>query len=150
MGGRGQLFVHLKTDEGVEGLGVGMSAPGVDRIVENGFADLLVGQDPLDTERLWRDLFWRGRQFGGSGIAAYALSAVDIALWDLKAKALGLPLFKLLGAYTDTVPMYGSGGWVNLSRRRPAGRHRRLPRPGHPPRQDQGGAGNAAPTSART
>ena len=115
MGGRGQLFVHVKTDEGVEGLGVGMSAPGVDRIVENGFGDLLVGRDPLDTERLWRDLFWRGRQFGSSGIAAYALSAVDIALWDLKAKALGLPLFKLLGACTDTVPLYGSGGWVNLA-----------------------------------
>ena len=51
VGGRGQLFVHLKTDEGVEGLGVGMSAPGVDRIVENGFGDLLVGRKTLSTPR---------------------------------------------------------------------------------------------------
>jgi L-alanine-DL-glutamate epimerase-like enolase superfamily enzyme len=114
-GGRGQLFVHIKTDEGLEGLGVGMSAPGVDQIVENGFSDLLIGRDPLDIERLWHDLFWRARQFGSSGIAAYALSAVDIGLWDLKAKALNLPLYKLLGPYADSVPMYGSGGWVNLA-----------------------------------
>ena len=115
VGGRGQLFVHIKTDEGVEGLGVGTSAPGVDRIVENGFGDLLIGRDPLDTERLWQDMFWRGRQFGSSGIAAYALSAVDIGLWDLKAKAVGLPLFRLLGEYTDAAPLYGSGGWVNVT-----------------------------------
>ena len=115
MGGRGQLFVHIKTYEGIEGLGVGISAPGVDQIVENGFRDLLVDSDPFEIERLWRDMFWRGRQFGGEGIAAYALSAVDIGLWDLKAKALGLPLYRLLGTYTEAVPMYGSGGWVNLS-----------------------------------
>jgi D-arabinonate dehydratase len=113
-GGRGQFFVHIKTDEAVEGLGVGTSAPGVDQVVETGFRDLLVGRDPFDIERLWNDMFWRGRQFGSQGIAAYALSAVDIGLWDLKAKALGLPLYRLLGAYTDAVPMYGSGGWVNL------------------------------------
>ena len=112
--GRGQLFVHLKTDEGTEGLGVGASSPGVREIVETSFKDILIDSDPFDVERLWADMYWRLRTYGNKGIAFCALSAVDTGLWDLKAKALGLPLYKLLGAYTDSVPIYGSGGWTNL------------------------------------
>lgn len=113
-GGRGELFVHIHTDEGVEGLGIGQSSPGVREVVEAGLRDLLVGQDPFDIERLWNDMFWQVRGYGRKGIAFCAISAVDIGLWDLKAKALGLPLYKLLGAYTDSVPIYGSGGWTNF------------------------------------
>lgn len=114
-GGRGQLFVHIKTDAGVEGLGIGVLAPGVGQIIENSYKDLLVDRDPLDIQKLWSEMFWRSREFGGEGIASYSLSSIDIGLWDLKAKALGLPLYKLLGAYTETVPLYGSGGWTNLN-----------------------------------
>ena len=60
-------------------------------------------------------MFWRVRGYGRKGLAFCALSAVDIALWDLKAKALGLPLFKLLGPFRDSVPIYGSGGWTNFT-----------------------------------
>ena len=60
-------------------------------------------------------MFWQVRGYGRKGVAFCALSAVDIGLWDLKAKALGLPLYKLLGPYTDSVPIYGSGGWTNLN-----------------------------------
>jgi L-alanine-DL-glutamate epimerase-like enolase superfamily enzyme len=113
--GRGQLFVHIKTDEGVEGLGVGQGSPGVREIVEGALKELLIDRDPFDIERLWSDMFWQVRIIGSKGIAFQALSAVDTGLWDLKAKALGLPLYKLLGPYTDSVPIYGSGGWTNLS-----------------------------------
>ena len=113
--GRGQLFVHIKTDEGFEGLGVGQGSPGVREIVEGALKELLLDRDPFDIERLWSDMFWRVRTIGSKGIAFQALSAMDTGLWDLKAKALGLPLYRLLGAYTDSVPIYGSGGWTNLS-----------------------------------
>lgn len=114
-GGRGQLFVHIETDERWEGLGIGQASPGVREVVEHGLKDLLIGQDPLDIERLWNDMFWRVRGYGRKGVAFCALSAVDVGLWDLKAKALDLPLYKLLGAYVDSVPIYGSGGWTNFS-----------------------------------
>jgi L-alanine-DL-glutamate epimerase-like enolase superfamily enzyme len=60
-------------------------------------------------------MFWRVRGFGRKGIAFQAISAVDIGLWDLKAKALGVPLYRLLGPYREEVPVYGSGGWTNFS-----------------------------------
>ena len=115
-GGRSQLFVHIHTDEGVEGLGVGQASPGVRQVVETTLRGVLIGQDPFNIEKLWNDMFWRVRGFGRKGVAFCALSAVDIGLWDLKAKALGLPLYRLLGPYTESVPVYGSGGWTNMSR----------------------------------
>ena len=114
-GGRSQLFVHIYTDEGVEGLGVGQASPGVRQVIEHGLKVLLIDQDPFDIERLWNAMFWRVRGYGRKGLAFCALSAVDIGLWDLKAKALGLPLFKLLGPFRDSVPIYGSGGWTNFT-----------------------------------
>ncbi len=114
-GGRSHLFAHIKTDEDVEGLGVGQASPGSAQLIETILKQILIGQDPFDIERLWSEMFWKLRTFGNKGIASQALSAVDIGLWDLKAKALGLPLYRLLGAYTDAVPIYGSGGWTNLS-----------------------------------
>ena len=98
-GGRTQLFVHIQTDEGVEGLGIGQGSPGVREVIESGLKGLLIGQDPFDIERLWNDMFWHVRGYGRKGIAFCAISAVDIGLWDLKAKALNIPLFKLLGPY---------------------------------------------------
>ena len=115
-GGRSQLFVHIHTDEGVEGLGVGQASPGVRQVVETTLRDVLIGQDPFNIEKLWNDMFWRVRGFGRKGVAFCAISAVDIGLWDLKAKALGLPLYRLLGPYAESVPVYGSGGWTNMSR----------------------------------
>ena len=114
-GGRSQLFVHIYTDEGVEGLGVGQASPGIRQVIEHGLKDLLIDQDPFDIEKHWNAMFWRVRGYGRKGLAFCALSAVDIGLWDLKAKALGLPLFKLLGPFRDSVPIYGSGGWTNFT-----------------------------------
>ena len=102
-------------NESVEGLGLGQASPGVRQVIESGFKSLLVGQDPFNIEKLWNDMFWHVRGYGRKGVALCALSAVDIGLCDLKAKALGLPLYRLLGPYTDSVPIYGSGGWTNVS-----------------------------------
>ncbi len=63
-GGRGQLFVHIRTDEGVEGLGIGQASPGVREVVESGLSGLLIGQDPFNIEKLWNDMFWQVRGYG--------------------------------------------------------------------------------------
>lgn len=110
--GRRQLFVHIYTDELLEGLGIGLAWPGVQQIVEN-LKNLLVGKDPVNTEKLWGDMSRYARNYGHDGIASCAISAVDIGLWDLKAKILDLPLYKLLGAHTESVPIYGSEGCTN-------------------------------------
>ncbi len=111
--GRMGLWVHIKTDEGTEGLGVGSGMHAIRAIIEDNLKDLLIGQDPFNIEKLWNDMFWRVRGYGRKGVAFQALSAVDIGLWDLKAKALGLPLYRLLNPIFDAVPVYGSGGWTN-------------------------------------
>lgn len=108
-------FVHIKTDVGVEGLGYSRPAAPVQGLVATTLKNLLIGRDPLTIEKIWDDMFWRLRNGGRKGIALCAISAVDIALWDLKAKFLNLPLYRLLGPFTDAVPVYGSGGWANLS-----------------------------------
>ena len=113
--GRTQCFVHIVTDEGLEGLGTGGGARAAREIIEGSLKPILIGQDPLNIEQLWDDMFWRIRGVGRKGLAFCALSAVDIALWDLKARYYQTPLYKLLGPYTDTVPVYGSGGWTHFS-----------------------------------
>src|SRR3954453_2882067 len=111
--GRGSLFVHIKTASGQEGLapGLALSREIIHRVLKPG----LVGQYPLCIEKLWEDMFWRVRGFGRKGVAFCAISSVDIALWDLKAKAFGVPLYRLLGRETGTVPIYGSGGWTSFN-----------------------------------
>ncbi len=113
--GRSALFVHIKTDEGIEGLGTSAGSTAVQAVVEDSLKGVLIGEDPFNIEKLWDLMFWTVRGVGRKGIAFCAISALDIALWDLKAKALDLPLYRLLGPYTDTVPVYGSGGWTNFS-----------------------------------
>jgi L-alanine-DL-glutamate epimerase-like enolase superfamily enzyme len=73
------------------------------------------GADPFDIPRIWLDNERSMRNDGQQGIGAMAVSAVDVALWDLKAKLLGLPLATLLGRFRDAVPVYGSGGFCSYS-----------------------------------
>ena len=113
--GRGANFVQIYTDEGLEGLGVGNGGRAAQALIVDALKPLLLGQDPLFSEKLWDDMFWRLRGVGRKGLAFTALSAVDTAIWDLKAKYFNAPLYQLLGAYTDTVPIYGSGGWTHFS-----------------------------------
>ena len=110
------VIAHVRTDEGVTGLGytLAFGGGGVEAIqtyLDTRLAPLLMGQDPLLVERLWERMYRADRGIKRQGIAAYALSALDIALWDIVGKAAGLPLYKLWGAVTNKVPAYGSGGW---------------------------------------
>ncbi len=106
----------ILTDEGVTGLGYtlvfgGGGAEAIQVYLETRLKPLVIGEDPLLVGRLWERMFRGDPSIRRQGVAAYALSAIDIGLWDLVGKVAGLPLFKLWGAVTDRVPAYGSGGW---------------------------------------
>src|SRR6185436_3191153 len=97
-GSRNFLFVVVDTDEGISGVGeAGITGRelAVSGAIEH-FKPLLIGQDPFRTEHLWQVLF-RGGFFPAGRIGAAAISAIDIALWDIKAQSLGVPLYVLLG-----------------------------------------------------
>ncbi len=74
-------------------------------------APTVTGEDPRDTTRLWHEMYEGNVQIGRTGLFLRAISTVDIALWDLKAKAADQPLHKLLGGYAEAVPAYASGGY---------------------------------------
>ena len=96
--GRGYFLVKVETDGGIHGLGeIGIRYWGeaVEKAVEH-LSELVVGQDPFSTERLWQHMF-RGSFFPADGVYSCAISAIDIALWDIKGKAVGMPVYKLLG-----------------------------------------------------
>jgi D-arabinonate dehydratase len=103
--------VLVRTDEGVEGVGYARGGEVVRAAVEAEIAPRLVGRDAFATETLWAELQDAAAIVGRSGAFMRAQSAVDIALWDAKAKALGLPLFRLLGGERTRVPAYVSGGY---------------------------------------
>jgi L-alanine-DL-glutamate epimerase-like enolase superfamily enzyme len=81
-------------------------------LVREKLSDLVVGRDALDVGAAFDAMVKAVRNAGRTGIAGYAISAVDVALWDLKARLLDLPLHRLLGAVRAEVPVYGSGGFT--------------------------------------
>ena len=111
------LFAEITTEAGCEGLGFSYSkrAGGPAQFAHaREVAPDLIGEDPSDIGRLWTKLVWAGASVGRSGAATQALAAIDVALWDLKAKRAGLPLAKLLGAHRDSVRCYNtSGGFLH-------------------------------------
>lgn len=113
------LFVELQTLDGAEGIGFSYSKRAGGRAQFAHLAEIapnLLGEDSSDIGRVYDKLLWAGASVGRSGVATQAIAAVDIALWDLKAKRAGLSLAKLLGAYRDSVRTYNtSGGFLHWS-----------------------------------
>jgi L-alanine-DL-glutamate epimerase-like enolase superfamily enzyme len=95
------------------GVGWTYGAPACAAVVRDQLADVVVGADALDVGGAFTAMVETLRNTGRTGVAGYALSAVDVALWDLKARLLGLPLHRLLGAVRREVPVYGSGGFTS-------------------------------------
>jgi L-alanine-DL-glutamate epimerase-like enolase superfamily enzyme len=114
------LIVYVDTDAGHRGLGFAYTIQGGGRalkvIATDDLAPLLIGEDPCDHERLAAKVYWRLQSIGRRGLVAQAYSAVDVALWDIKGKVAGLPLYKLLGGARESTPVYGSDtGWLWMS-----------------------------------
>lgn len=105
------LVVRVHTDEGISGIGEAYHLKNpwaVIATIEQSLKPLLIGQDPFDNEQLWAKMFIRTVQLGSAPIAAIA--GIDTALWDIKGKATGLPVYKLLGgAHMNEIPLYCGG-----------------------------------------
>jgi len=111
-----EVLVRIKTDEGVEGIGASAPAP-AQTLIEQHLANLLAGQDPFAVERLWDQMFRATLPYGRKGLPIMAISAVDVALWDIVGKATGQPLWRLLGGKVrDPLPAYSTGNDVERYR----------------------------------
>lgn len=113
------LFAEITTAAGYSGIGFSYSKRGggpAQYAHAKEIAEAAIGEDPNDIAKLYTKLLWAGASVGRSGLATQALAAIDVALYDLKAKRAELPLAKLLGSHRDSVRTYNtSGGFLNAS-----------------------------------
>jgi D-galactarolactone cycloisomerase len=96
------LVVEVVSDEGLSGFGEVYGPPRPNRGVVEAYAPLLIGEDPFAIERHWQRLYNHLRDHGQRGLAIQALSGIDIALWDLKGRALGQPVHVLMAGRSAT------------------------------------------------
>lgn len=106
------VVVHARSGA-VAGLGYSYADLATARLAETKLAPLVRGADALSPPAAWLAMVRAVRNLGRPGICSMAIAAVDIALWDLKARLLDLPLCRLLGAVREGVPIYGSGGFTS-------------------------------------
>ncbi|MFQ6095298.1 MAG: mandelate racemase/muconate lactonizing enzyme family protein [Candidatus Bathyarchaeia archaeon] len=103
-GGKGRLTImEIETDEDVKGIGFGE--------IREALKNQILGEDPLNVERIWQKMFMAWRKPVAKGEAIRDLGAVDIAIWDLIGKITKQPIYKLLGGYRSRVPAYAAGGY---------------------------------------
>ncbi len=106
----GWTVVEIETDEGIVGIGNVALAPRISKqIIDLYLAPLVIGQDPFDYEYIWQRMYRNTHAWGRKGVGMAAISAIDIAIWDIMGKAVNKPVFKLLGGRTkEKIPVYAS------------------------------------------
>src|SRR5687768_14689913 len=112
------VLVRVRTDDGLEGIGEADASPEVIKAIIDapyshtiacGLREILIGENPLETERLWQKMYRRTMYFGRTSVTICAMSAVDMALWDLKGKHFHEPIHRLLGGKQhDRIKAYAS------------------------------------------
>jgi len=107
------VCVRIRDQDGAEGMGytytVGTTANAILSLIRDDLSSLVVGADASKIEDLWQRMWWHLHYAGRGGAASFALSAIDIALWDLKAKRTAQPLWRLLGGHNPEVLAYAGG-----------------------------------------
>ncbi len=111
--------LRVRDGDGAEGVGytftVGRNGAAIDAILRRDLPEIALGEDADAIERIWRKVWWALHYGGRGGPSVLALSAFDMALWDLKAKRAGLPLWRVLGGFDPGVPCYAGGIDLELS-----------------------------------
>jgi L-alanine-DL-glutamate epimerase-like enolase superfamily enzyme len=110
------VMVTVRSGDAI-GVGWTYGAAACASIVTDTLADVIIGQDAMDVGGSFAAMVIAIRNFGRPGVVGYAISAVDVALWDLKARLLDTPLHRLLGVIREEVPVYGSGGFTSYNDR---------------------------------
>ena len=115
---REMVFVRVETDQGITGYGMTSQILrwSVREFVNRELAPFLAGRNPLETERLWDEMYWKFNQRGTTGSVQGGISAVDISLWDIKGKYLKQPVWRLLGGYSAKIPAYITFGLPEYTR----------------------------------
>ena len=112
---RQALWVKVETDTEIYGIGeafcYGSPLIIAKYIVEEQLAPAILGEDPTEIERLWQRMYWRNVPNGRTGLVMGCISGIDIALWDILGNVAGMPVSKLLGAHSERIPAYASGGF---------------------------------------
>jgi L-alanine-DL-glutamate epimerase-like enolase superfamily enzyme len=113
------ITIRFHDSDGAEGIGytytVGRNGGAIADILRREIPELIEGREANDTEAMWHHVWWSLHYGGRGGATVLALSALDIALWDLKARRADLPLFRLLGGFDARVPCYAGGIDLDLS-----------------------------------
>jgi len=110
--------LKVRTDDGIVGLSQigGFMHSATAAFIQNDLAPLLKGKDPLETERLMHQMLWKFNTRGHAGVWNFAVSAIDVALWDIKGKFFKVPIWRLLGAAQKSLPAYITFGLRAYSR----------------------------------
>jgi D-galactarolactone cycloisomerase len=107
---RTAMIVEIETDDGLTGWGECYGPARINAAVVDNIAPWLVGEDPLRTDHLWQKIYAQLRDHGQKGVVIQGLSGIDIALWDIKGKHFGVPIYQLMGGPLRTqVPAYATG-----------------------------------------
>ena len=112
---RSATLVEIKTNEGITGWGEafcqGLEPPEISAaVIENSLSELIIDQNPLDIELLWHKMYNQTRDFGRKGSVVAAISAIDIALWDISGKYYEKPIYQLLGgSFRKKIKPYATG-----------------------------------------
>ena len=109
----GSVVVRVTTEDGLEGFGMTFGEP-VSEYINMNLKEEVIGKDPIANEDIWNDMFRSIRSSGRKGAALLGISAIDIAIWDLRGKILGLPVFRLLGGTNNKIPAYASVGFLSM------------------------------------
>jgi D-galactarolactone cycloisomerase len=109
---RQHCLVEIVCDDGTIGWGECLGPAKPNAAIVEVYAQALIGEDPLQTEKVWLTLYNRLRDQGQRGLTVTALSGIDIALWDIKGKYFGVPISTLLGGrFRDSVRAYATGSF---------------------------------------
>lgn len=113
------IITTVKTDAGLTGTGwsytLGMGGSAIRDIIDSYLAPIVVGSDVQDVDRIWSRCWHELHANGSGGFTTLAIAPIDIALYDILGKKAGLPLYKLIGGYRDSIPAYGSGINMHLN-----------------------------------
>lgn len=111
-------LVELETRSGLQGHGLTYLSDGsvIAEAINTVAAPVVIGQDPMANEKIWRDLYWTMTAAGQSGYACHAISAIDLAIWDIKGKLLDTPIWRLLGGARNRLGVYVTLGLPMMNR----------------------------------
>src|SRR5436853_4569506 len=114
--GKTTIVMVEATAGNVRSLGYTYADVATATLIKEMLVDVVKGRDAMAVPACWQAMVGAIRNLGRPGIASMAIAAVDVALWDLKARLLNLPLVTLLGAVRESAPVYGSGGFTSYSK----------------------------------